>query len=51
MTRTFNLADIFELVVQAVPDRIAFGCGRRNSASNSSMSEPISWAMRCVRAA
>ena len=27
MTRTFNLADIFELVVQAVPDRIAFGCG------------------------
>ncbi|MDH1334847.1 AMP-binding protein [Comamonas thiooxydans] len=29
MTRTFNLADIFELVVQAVPDRIAFGCGRQ----------------------
>lgn len=27
MKRTFNLADIFELVVQAVPDRIAFGCG------------------------
>ena len=27
MKRTFNLADIFELVVQAVPERIAFGCG------------------------
>lgn len=27
MKRTFNLADIFEVVVQAVPDRIAFGCG------------------------
>ena len=29
MKRTFNLADIFELVVQAVPDRIAFGCGEQ----------------------
>lgn len=29
MTRTFNLADIFELVVQAVPDRTAFGCGEQ----------------------
>lgn len=29
MTRTFNLADIFELVVQAVPDRLAFGCGEQ----------------------
>ena len=27
MQRTFNLADIFEAVVQAVPERIAFGCG------------------------
>lgn len=27
MKRTFNLADIFELVAQAVPERIAFGCG------------------------
>ena len=29
MKRTFNLADIFEVVVQAVPDRIAFGCGEQ----------------------
>jgi fatty-acyl-CoA synthase len=29
MKRTFNLADIFELVTQAVPDRIAFGCGEQ----------------------
>lgn len=29
MKRTFNLADIFELVVQAVPERIAFGCGEQ----------------------
>lgn len=29
MKRTFNLADIFELVAQAVPDRIAFGCGEQ----------------------
>lgn len=29
MKRTFNLADIFELVVQAVPQRIAFGCGEQ----------------------
>lgn len=27
MTRTFNLADIFEVVAQAVPDRTAFVCG------------------------
>lgn len=27
MGRTFNLADIFEVVVQAVPDRLAFCCG------------------------
>lgn len=29
MKRTFNLADIFEVVAQAVPDRIAFGCGEQ----------------------
>ena len=29
MKRTFNLADIFELVTQAVPDRVAFGCGEQ----------------------
>lgn len=29
MKRTFNLADIFEVVTQAVPDRIAFGCGEQ----------------------
>lgn len=29
MKRTFNLADIFELVAQAVPERIAFGCGEQ----------------------
>ncbi len=27
MTRTFNLADLFEVVAQAVPDRLAFVCG------------------------
>ena len=27
MTRTFNLADIFEVVAQAVPERTAFVCG------------------------
>ena len=27
MTRSFNLADLFEVVVHAVPERIAFVCG------------------------
>jgi fatty-acyl-CoA synthase len=27
MTRTFNLADLFEVVAQAVPERQAFVCG------------------------
>lgn len=27
MTRTFNLADVFETVVDVVPDRLAFCCG------------------------
>jgi len=27
MTRTFNLADLFEVVAHTVPDRIAFVCG------------------------
>ena len=29
MTRTFNLADLFEIVAEAVPDRIAFICGEK----------------------
>jgi len=27
MTRSFNLADLFEVVAQAVPERMAFVCG------------------------
>lgn len=27
MPRTFNLADLFEIVVEAVPERLAFACG------------------------
>ena len=29
MKRTFNLADLFEIVAEAVPDRIAFICGEK----------------------
>ncbi len=29
MKRTFNLADLFEIVAEAVPDRIAFICGEQ----------------------
>jgi fatty-acyl-CoA synthase len=29
MTRTFNLADLFEVVAEAVPDRTAFICGEQ----------------------
>lgn len=29
MSRTFNLADLFEIVVSVVPDRIALRCGER----------------------
>jgi fatty-acyl-CoA synthase len=30
MTRSFNLADLFEVVAQAVPERIAFVCGAQS---------------------
>ena len=48
MKRTFNLADIFELVVQAVPDRTAFGCGDQKL----SFKQPVTtWNVHALRKA
>ena len=48
MTRTFNLADIFEVVAQAVPDRTAFVCGPQRLSLPSSTNEPPAWPAPCA---